>query len=226
MLNKATLNTFSTNINSLTQVVNEAKSILTSDIKNQFETAKNSINSLKCRFDIYEQNQNEFITSMRIKIQHIEGTLTSITTILENLSTSTSVLQTTMEKTNEKWNEATITEIAEAYFKTLKKERKTTPAMKLQNDLRARRPLTWMSDEGNRIHNLADDVINQTQVEKLNSGGRHSYATPMPLEIIKMDDPRWTNMQSLIPAKPKNLPIWAWNQVDSNEYFDDIYDDE
>ncbi|KAF0409573.1 hypothetical protein F8M41_008348 [Gigaspora margarita] len=163
-----------------------------------------------------------------IKIQHIEGILTSITTILENLSTSTSVLQTTMEsilpyvqnrddsinilntannspraittanpvltakvpdkmcyfngfdnfepqtsddhyvydfelgpknrknkkitqnyvgffikefdiqfeetQTNEKWNEATITKIAEAYFKPLKKERKTTPAMKLQND--------------------------------------------------------------------------------------------
>ncbi|CAG8594480.1 17140_t:CDS:2, partial [Racocetra persica] len=197
--------------------------------------------------------------------------------------------------TNEKWNEATITEIAEAYFKTLKKELNTTPAMKLLNDQcsrhRKRRDtkssnrlaalnkipeeqlsypkseveklfsfeatspevsdveemvrspnnqdhrsesrkkllvpgLSWMSDEGNRIRNLADDVIKQTRVEKLNSGGRHSYATPMPREIITMNDPRWTNMQSLIPEKPKNLPIWAWNQVDSNEYFDDIYDDE
>ncbi|CAG8814163.1 6537_t:CDS:2, partial [Racocetra persica] len=42
-------------------------------------------------------------------------------------------------QTNEKWNEATITEIAEAYFKTLKKERNTTPAMKLLNDQHSRR---------------------------------------------------------------------------------------
>ncbi|CAG8847647.1 999_t:CDS:1, partial [Racocetra persica] len=104
MANKATLNTFSTNITSLTQVVNEVKSVLTSDIKNQLETTKNSIDSLKRRLDIYEQNQNEFITSVQrisneheIKIQRIEETLTSTTTILENLSTSSSVLQTTID---------------------------------------------------------------------------------------------------------------------------------
>ncbi|RIB03194.1 hypothetical protein C2G38_2149636 [Gigaspora rosea] len=196
MANKATLNTFSTNITSLTQVVNEVKSILaSSDIRNQLETTKNSIDSLKCRFDIFEQNQNEFTTLM--------------------------------QQTNEKWNEATITEIAEAYFKTLKKERNTTPAMKLLNDqclqrhkrydtkssdrlaalnksqvkklfsFEATSPevsdveemvsplndqdhrsesrktllvpvLPWMSDEGNCIRNLADDVIKRTRVEKLN----------------------------------------------------------
>ncbi|CAG8748090.1 23882_t:CDS:2, partial [Gigaspora rosea] len=59
----STLNTFSTNITSLTQVVNEVKSILTSsDIRNQLETTKNSIDSLKRRFDIFKQNQNEFTT--------------------------------------------------------------------------------------------------------------------------------------------------------------------
>ncbi|CAG8832800.1 15821_t:CDS:2, partial [Racocetra persica] len=39
--------------------------------------------------------------------------------------------------------------------------------------------LPWMSDERIRIRNLADDVIKLTQVEKLNSRGRHSYTTPM-----------------------------------------------
>ncbi|CAG8760306.1 9587_t:CDS:1, partial [Dentiscutata heterogama] len=104
MVNKATLNTFSTNITSLTQVVNEVKSVLTSDIKNQLETSKNSIDFLKRRLDIYEQNQNEFIISIQrisnkhgIKIQCIEKTLIFTTTILEYLSTSSSVLQTTMD---------------------------------------------------------------------------------------------------------------------------------
>ncbi|CAG8842020.1 8782_t:CDS:1, partial [Racocetra persica] len=71
-------------------------------IKNQLETTKNSIDSLKRRLDTYEQNQNEFITSMQrltnehgIKIQRIEDILITTTTILENFSTSTSVLQTT-----------------------------------------------------------------------------------------------------------------------------------
>ncbi|CAG8850470.1 796_t:CDS:2, partial [Racocetra persica] len=36
--------------------------------------------------------------------------------------------------TNEKWNETTITEICEAYFKILKKERNTTLAAKKLND--------------------------------------------------------------------------------------------
>ncbi|CAG8795957.1 10836_t:CDS:2, partial [Racocetra persica] len=190
-------------------------------------------------------------------------------------------------ETNEKWNETTITEIAEAYFKTLKKERNTSPAAKLLNDQRSRRPalskipenqlnypkneveklfsfeatspeisdieespiaipygedhisessrkkllipaLPWISDEGIRIRNLADEVIQRLRVEKLNSGGRHSYITPMPREIIKMDDPRWINMQPLIPAKPRDLPILAWNQVDQSEYehFDEFYDDD
>ncbi|CAG8828836.1 9906_t:CDS:2, partial [Dentiscutata erythropus] len=35
------------------------------------------------------------------------------------------------------------------------------------------------------------DFIKQNQVEKLNSGGCHSYTTPLLCEIIKMDDPRW-----------------------------------
>ncbi|CAG8703208.1 2698_t:CDS:10, partial [Gigaspora margarita] len=205
---KATLNTLSTNITSLTQSINEMKTILnSSDIKSQLEITKNSINSLKHRFDIYEQNHNEFATTIQhvnnkhgIKIQRIEDTLMTATTTLENLSTSTSALQDTMNnillhiqshgnnvssitnttinspcaimvanpvltakvhnkmhyfngfddlesqsqdhsyiydfehETNEKWNETTITEIREAYFKTLKKEYNTTPAAKMLND--------------------------------------------------------------------------------------------
>ncbi|KAF0451915.1 hypothetical protein F8M41_001978 [Gigaspora margarita] len=105
-MTKATLNTLSTNITSLTQSINEMKTILnSSDIKSQLEITKNSIDSLKHRFDIYEQNHNEFATTIqhvnnehRIKIQHIEDTLMTATTTLENLSTSTSALQDTMNK--------------------------------------------------------------------------------------------------------------------------------
>ncbi|CAG8570595.1 12994_t:CDS:10 [Ambispora leptoticha] len=382
-----------TSITSLTQTVNEIKSLLTSsDVKGQLETTKNSVDSLKRRLDIYEQNQSEFVTSIQrinnehgIKIQRIEDTLITTTTILENLSTSTLALQTTMNsllpsmqnhnsinisnatinsphaittanpiltaklhdkmryfngfddfeppifnnnyiynfefgpknrknkritqnyvdlfikefdvqfeetQTNETWNEATIIEIAEAYFKTLKKERNTTPAAKILNDQRSRRRrrretkssnrlaalnkipedqllysksevekllsfeamspevsddeemvsssneqdnvselsrkkllipvFPWMSIEGNRIRNLVDNVVKRTRVEKLNSGGRHSYIAPIPREIVKMDDPRWIKMRSLIPARPEDLPIWAWN---SDEYFDEIYDE-
>ncbi|RIB19509.1 hypothetical protein C2G38_2181609 [Gigaspora rosea] len=62
---KATLNSLSTSITSLTQNVNEMKTILnSSDIKSQLEITKNSIDSLKCRFDIYKQNQNEIATTI------------------------------------------------------------------------------------------------------------------------------------------------------------------
>ncbi|KAF0425110.1 transposase domain-containing protein [Gigaspora margarita] len=398
---KATLNTLSTNITSLTQSINEMKTILnSSDIKSQLEITKNSIDSLKRRFDIYEQNHNEFATTIQrvnnehgIKIQRIEDTLMTATTTLENLSTSTSALQDTTNnillhiqshgnnissitnatinsphtitvanpvltakvhdkmryfngfddlesqsqdhsyiydfehgpknrknkkitrnyvdlfikefdvqfentQTNEKWNETTITEICEAYFKTLKKERNTTPAAKMLNDQRSRRRkrrdakslnrlaalnkipennlnypkieverlfsfeatspevsdaeetpisgsdnldisqssrkkilvpvLPWISDEAIRIRGLLEDFIKQNQMEKLNSGGRHSYTIPLPREVIKMDNPRWITMRSMIPPKPKDLPNWAWNQINPSEYFensDDNYDD-
>ncbi|CAG8584141.1 16739_t:CDS:2, partial [Racocetra persica] len=399
-LSGTTLNSLSTSITSLTQSVNEMKTTLnSSDIKNQLEITKNSIDSLKRRFDIYEQNQNEIATTIQrinsehgIKIQRLEDTLITATTTLENLSTSTSALQDTTNnilshiqsydnnissitnttinspraitvanpvltakvhdkmryfngfddesqsqdrnyiydfelgpknrknkritrnyvdlfikefdvqfentQTNEKWNETTITEICEAYFKTLKKERNTTPAAKMLNDQRSRRRkrrdtkslnrlaalnkipesnlnypkieveklfsfevtspevsdaeeipisgsddldisqsfrrkllvpvLPWISDEAIHIRGLVEDLINRNRVEKLNSGGRHSYTTPLPREIIKMDDPRWITMRSMIPPKPKDLPNWAWNQIDPSEYFensDDIDDD-
>ncbi|CAG8568767.1 29328_t:CDS:2, partial [Racocetra persica] len=291
---RTTLSTLSTGINGLTQVMNE-------------------------------QNQNEFVTSIQrisnehgIKIQRIEDTLMTATTVLENLSTTNSVLQTNMNsllpyiqnrrdtiinisnttnhspraittanpiltakihdkmryfngfddfeppllnnnyvydfelgpknrknkritqnyvelfikefdvqfeetQTNEKWNENTITEITEAYFKTLKKERNTTLAAKLLNDQRApalnkipenqlNHPkseikklfsfeatspevsdaeempiaipfgeqdhiselsrkkllvpfLPWISDEGIRIRNIADEEIKRTRIE-------------------------------------------------------------
>ncbi|CAG8793800.1 4695_t:CDS:2, partial [Racocetra persica] len=99
----ANLNTLSTSIASLTQSVNEMKTILnSSDMKSQLEITKNSIDSLKRRFDIYEQNQNEFVTTIQhissehgIKIQRLEDTLMTATTTLENLLTSTSALQDT-----------------------------------------------------------------------------------------------------------------------------------
>ncbi|CAG8729008.1 26974_t:CDS:2, partial [Racocetra persica] len=170
--------------------------------------------------------------------------------------------------TNEKWNETTITEICEAYFKTLKKERNTTPAAKKLNDQHSRQPALNKIPENNlnypkieverlfsfeatspevsdaeeipisgsddlniaqRNYYLVEDFIKRNRVEKLNSGGRHSYTTPLPREIIKMDDSRWITMRSMIPPKPKDLPNWAWNQIDPNEYFeisDDIYEEE
>ncbi|CAG8532254.1 24809_t:CDS:2, partial [Gigaspora rosea] len=45
--------------------------------------------------------------------------------------------------------------------------------------------LPWMSDERNHIRNLADDVIKRTRVEKLNSGGHHSYATLCRVKLLK-----------------------------------------
>ncbi|CAG8851320.1 3258_t:CDS:2, partial [Racocetra persica] len=62
--------------------------------------------------------------------------------------------------------------------------------------------LPWISDEGNRIRNLADEVIKRTRIEK---------------------------MQLLVPVKPKTLPTWACNQADSSEYyenFDEIYNND
>ncbi|CAG8482900.1 6940_t:CDS:2 [Dentiscutata heterogama] len=322
---KATLNSLSTSITSLTQSVNEIKTTLnSSDIKNQLEITKNSIDSLKRRFDIYEQNQNEIATTIQhinsehgIKIQRLEDTLITATTTLENLSTSTSALQDTMnnilshiqsydnnissitnttinspraimvanpvltanvhdkmryfngfddesqsqDQTNEKWNETTIIEICGAYFKTLKKEpalnkipesnlnypkieveklfsfEATSPEVSDaeeipisgSNDLDIsqsfRRKLLVLAIH---IRGLVEDFIKRNRVEKLNSGGRHSYTTPLPREIIKMDDPRWITMRSMIPPKPKDFPNWAWNQIDPSEYFensDDIDDD-
>ncbi|CAG8786981.1 13180_t:CDS:2 [Dentiscutata erythropus] len=304
--------------------------ITSSNIKNQLETTKKSIESLKHRLDIYKHNQSEFITSIQrisnehgIKIQHIEDTLMSTTTMLENFSTSTSAVQTTMRyfngfedledsnlkhlilnmymtlnlalriektkkllkiildfllknlipKTNEKWNEATITEIAEAYFKTLKKERNTTPAAKLLNDQCARRHKRHDTKSSSRLailNKIPEDQLNypKGEIEKLFSfeatspevsdieeastldeqghvpealrkkllvpvlpwisdeGNRcHSYTSPMPCEIVEMDDQRWAKMRSLIPAKPKDLPIWAWDQVNEYEYYEQLDDD-
>ncbi|CAG8719998.1 14572_t:CDS:2, partial [Dentiscutata heterogama] len=128
--------------------------------------------------------------------------------------------------TNKKWNEVMITKIAKAYFKTLKKEQNTTPAMKLLNDQHSRcrkqcdtkssnhlAALNKISEEqlshpkgevkklfsfemtspevsdieekGICIHNLANDVIKQTRVEKLNSEGHHSFTTPCHMKLLK-----------------------------------------
>ncbi|CAG8823056.1 13668_t:CDS:2, partial [Racocetra persica] len=100
----ANLNILLTSIASLTQSVNEIKTILnSSDMKSQLEIIKNSIDSLKHRFAIYKQNQNEFVTTIQcisskhgIKIQCFEDILMTTTTTLENLLTSTSALQDTM----------------------------------------------------------------------------------------------------------------------------------
>ncbi|CAG8817499.1 32038_t:CDS:2, partial [Racocetra persica] len=213
--------TLSTSINGLTQIANEVKSILTSsDVKGQLETTKHSIDSLKRRLDIYEQNQNKFVTFMQristehgIKIQRIEDTLMTATTILENLSTTTTVLQTNMNsllpyiqnredttnisnitnnsphtlttrnpiltakihdkmQTNKKWNEPTITEIAEAYFKTLKKKRNTTPAVKLLNNQCARRRKQRERKSSNRLaalNKIPENQLNhpKSEIEKL-----------------------------------------------------------
>ncbi|CAG8579029.1 10214_t:CDS:2, partial [Cetraspora pellucida] len=341
MTNKANLNTLFTSITSLTQTVNEVKSILTSsDVRNQLETTKNSIESLKRQLDIYEQNQSEFITSMQrinnehgIKIQRIEDTLMTTTTMLENFSTSTSAVQTTVnnilshiqnrnnninilntinnspraistanpiltakihdkmryfngfedledsesqtlnkkyvydfelgpknrknKRITQNYVELFIKEFdtqnkREAYFKTLKKEQNTTPAAKLLNDQRSRHrkrcdtksssrlavlnkiPENQLNHPKSEVKKLfsfeatspevsdneeasiaslfgeqdydsevprkkllvpvlswmSDEVIKRTRLEKLNSGGRHSYTTPMPREIVKIADPR------------------------------------
>ncbi|KAF0522454.1 hypothetical protein F8M41_015557 [Gigaspora margarita] len=92
--------------------------------------------------------------------------------------------------------------------------------------------LPWISDKAICIRGLLEDFIKQNRVEKLNSGGRHSYTIPLPHEVIKMHDPRWITMRSMIPPKLKDLPNWAWNQIDPSKYFensdnnyDDIYDE-
>ncbi|CAG8706113.1 4823_t:CDS:2, partial [Dentiscutata heterogama] len=232
-----------------TQVLNKVKSVLTSDIKNQLETTKNSIDSLKHRLDIYEQNQNKFITSMQcisnehgIKIQRIEETLTSTTTILENLSTPSSVLQTTMDSILpyiQNWDNninnilnttnnsscaiATANPILTAkihdkmrYFNRFDdfEPQISNNHYKSSNRLAAlnKIPEEQLSHPKDEVEKLFSFEVTSPEVsdveEMLNSGGCHSYTTPMPHEIIKTDDPRWTNLQSLIPAKPKNLPIW------------------
>ncbi|CAG8456946.1 8295_t:CDS:2 [Dentiscutata erythropus] len=52
-----------------------------------------------------------------------------------------------------------------------------------------------------------------------------SYTSPMPRENVEMNNQRWAKMRSLIPAKPKDLQIWAWNQVDQYEYYEQLDDD-
>ncbi|KAF0451914.1 hypothetical protein F8M41_001977 [Gigaspora margarita] len=54
--------------------------------------------------------------------------------------------------------------------------------------------LPWISDKAIRIRGLLEDFIKQYRIEKLNSGGRHSYTIPLPHKVIKMDDPRWITM--------------------------------
>ncbi|CAG8475855.1 5215_t:CDS:2 [Cetraspora pellucida] len=312
-------------IEALTQIVNEVKSILTSsDVRNQLETTKNFIESLKHRLDIYKQNQSEFITSMqwinnehRIKIQCIEDTLITTTTMLENFSTSTSAVQTTVnnilshiqnrnnninilntinnsphvistanpiltakihdkmcyfngfedledsesQTLNKKYiydfelgtknqkNKRITQNYVELFIKEFDTQFEETSVLNKIPENQLNHPkseveklfsfeamspekllvpvLPWMSDKGNCIQKLADEVIKRTRLEKLNSRGRHSYTTPILHKIVEIADLRWAEMRSIISAKPNDLPIWAWDQADSNEYykqFDDSYE--
>ncbi|CAG8848799.1 35489_t:CDS:2, partial [Racocetra persica] len=122
-----------TNISNITN--NSPRTLTTA---NPILTAK--IHDKMCYFNGFDDSEpplnNNYIYDLELGPKNQKNK--RITQNYVNLFIKEFDIQFEETQTNEKWNEPTITEIAEAYFKTLKKERNTTPAVKLLNDQRAR----------------------------------------------------------------------------------------